>query len=103
MAELKPCPFCGSNKLKIEHKSTSIYKANLIGVDACTFSVRCNKCHARGATVTGYLRNAFYALTEEAQKVLATQELLENRAAEAWNRRTDQMHVIDDVSMWEEI
>lgn len=87
MAELKPCPFCGSTKLKIEHKSTFISKLALSGVDAYTFSVRCNKCHARGATVTGYLRNAFYAITEEAQKVLATREQLESKAAEAWNRR----------------
>ena len=87
MAELKPSPFCGGTKLKIEHKSTSIYKADLRGVDAYTFSVRCNKCHARGATVTGYLRNAFYAMTEEAQKVLTTREQLESKAAEAWNRR----------------
>lgn len=87
MNELKPCPFCGGEKLKVELKVSSMYKAGLKGVEPYTFSVRCNKCHARGSTVSGYLRNAFCSLTEEAEKVLETREQLENKAIEAWNRR----------------
>ena len=87
MTELKPCPFCGGEKLKIEHTASSMYKSGLIGVEPYTFSVRCNKCHARGATVFGYLRYSVRNLSEEAEKVLETREQLESRAIEAWNRR----------------
>lgn len=34
---LKPCPFCGSDKLKIDNRKG-------------TYSIRCNRCHARGCT-----------------------------------------------------
>lgn len=88
MAELKPCPFCGGMKLKIEHKAAQSYKRRQ-GVEQYTFSVRCNKCHARGGTITAFLRNAFYALSDEAAKIMETREQAEARAAEAWNRRAD--------------
>lgn len=45
--KLKPCPFCGSTKLKINQKST---KHN--GEKAYVASIRCNVCHARGGAVT---------------------------------------------------
>lgn len=37
--ELKPCPFCGWDKLKLDKKQRN---SNV------TYSVRCNRCHARG-------------------------------------------------------
>lgn len=36
---LKPCPFCGSNKLKVDKNTRN---------GRITYSVRCNICHARG-------------------------------------------------------
>ena len=87
MNELKPCPFCGGEKLKVEHKVSSMYKAGLKGVEPYTFSVRCNKCHARGTTVFGYLRCGICGLSEDAEKVVETRGQLENKATEAWNRR----------------
>ena len=39
--ELKPCPFCEYDKLKLDQKTRG---SNI------TYSVRCNRCHARGGT-----------------------------------------------------
>lgn len=48
--KLKPCPFCGSTKLKIDKKSKLV---NYRHVAIFTVSVRCSCCHARGGTVSG--------------------------------------------------
>lgn len=64
--ELKPCPFCGSNSLKIESK----HSAKGDNEKTYTATVRCNKCHARGGT-------ASYTARIETLK----------RAVDLWNRR----------------
>jgi hypothetical protein len=54
MAELKKCPFCGSEKLKIDSKSGQIHYYQKNGMSPwqhVVFSVRCNKCNARGGAV----------------------------------------------------
>ena len=38
------CPFCGSDKLKIDSKRGTIRR----GKQRVSLSVRCNSCHARG-------------------------------------------------------
>lgn len=68
--ELKPCPFCGSYKLKLEKKATK-YK----GYKAYVASIRCNSCHARGGTVTNL--TIPYAINED----------VEREAYSIWNRR----------------
>lgn len=89
MAELKPCPFCGSTKLKAERVvKTTNYSRNH-GLDNVVCSVRCNKCHARGSTESGYTRNAMYTLTEEGAKLLEPMAQIEARAIAAWNRRAE--------------
>ena len=48
---LKVCPFCGSNKLKIESKNGKINYYEKDGMkiwQRVTYSVRCNSCKARG-------------------------------------------------------
>ncbi len=54
MDNMKPCPFCGGNKLKLDKKS-KLAGHNGIGVriDRLTYSVRCNTCYARGGAVGG--------------------------------------------------
>ena len=69
---LKPCPFCGSKKLKLEKKRT-VYKRH----KAYTASVRCNCCHARGGTVINL--TIPYAVIED----------VEATARKRWNRRND--------------
>ncbi len=85
--ELKPCPFCGSTKLKIESKhKLAGYNGLDMRVENRTFSVRCNVCHARGGAVGGKvilgrlgdLKLPSYATTEYE---------ITRKAIEAWNRR----------------
>jgi hypothetical protein len=85
--KLKPCPFCGSEKVKIEgkNKKALFYE----GLEHRTYAVRCNKCHARGGTASGYIRNLFYHLTERGKELMETEYQIRCRAVEAWNRRAD--------------
>lgn len=91
--ELKCCPFCGSTKLKINSKST---KAGYNGRDnivyRATYSVRCNKCHARGGAIGGkvlslenYPINIPYSLPSWA----TTWQELKAKAVAAWNNRLE--------------
>ena len=74
--ELKNCPFCGGEKLKIDSKSRK---------DTEVYSVRCNKCHARGGTVSisikGVLKNCGYGVLRELR------EQAKVKAIKEWNRR----------------
>lgn len=71
MNELKPCPFCGSDKLKLVKKRTTYH-----GHKAYVASVRCNCCNARGGTVTNL--TIPYAVKED----------VEAEATRRWNRRS---------------
>lgn len=72
--KLKPCPFCGSDKLKVDSKRTFNYSTR-----RCSVSVRCMKCHARGSTVGIDMPTDKYN----------EREICESAAIEAWNRRTN--------------
>lgn len=73
MAELKPCPFCGGTKLKIDSK-----RASQCGKTAhCYVSVRCMKCHARSPVVGINMPNGHYN----------EREICKTAVIEAWNRR----------------
>lgn len=85
--ELKPCPFCGSDKVKVEGKTKKALSYE--GLEHRTYAVRCNKCHARGGTASGYIRNSFYHLTERGKELMERECEIRNRATEAWNRRAD--------------
>ena len=91
--KLKSCPFCGSNKIKIDSKCI---RAGYNGVDdivyRATYSARCNKCHARGGVSSGkvislenYPKDIKYPLPTWA----TTWEELKAKAVEAWNRRDE--------------
>jgi hypothetical protein len=80
--KLKPCPFCGSDKLKTDGTSgpTHYYeKDGMKNWKIIVCSVRCNKCHARGTTVSTAVDTTknYY---EELQQ-------LRERASKAWNVR----------------
>ena len=86
--ELKPCPFCGSTKLKVERKSRRVGWTGLdVPVNNMTYSVRCNKCHARGPAGGG--RVLLYTLNLPLPKWAKTQAELHEQAIEAWNRRAN--------------
>ena len=80
--KIEPCPFCGSNKTKIEYKGKDI---NYRHVRTITMSVRCNRCHARGGTVSGEVPN--YTFGKPDSKKLTTIKDLEKLAIERWNGR----------------
>lgn len=51
LENLKQCPFCGGNKLKLDSKNSRVFDMELRRkVDKPTYSVRCSKCFARGGT-----------------------------------------------------
>lgn len=85
MTDLKPCPFCGSTKLKIERKRSR----NVGRTEMHTYSVRCNVCHARGSTVSGRIMSDPWALCSQTSEWFMTDEMLEEKAVEAWNRRAE--------------
>jgi hypothetical protein len=88
--ELKPCPFCGSTKLTIDYKSTSVGH-NGLGqrVERHTYSVRCNVCHARGGTVGGKVVSHYRFLKEKLPEWETTDDVLRNKAILTWNNRKD--------------
>lgn len=73
--KLKPCPFCGSTKLKIDSKRTFNYSKR-----HCSVTVRCMKCHARSPVVGISMDKNQYN----------ERELCESQAIEAWNRRVSE-------------
>ncbi len=80
--KLKPCPFCGSTKLKIDNKCKLIHYKHTV---YCTTSVRCSCCHARGGTTSGEVPCDLVPPTT-ADK-LTDYKALEENAVKAWNRR----------------
>ena len=88
MSELKPCPFCGGTSLTVDSKAKEVGSNGLdIPVDNVTFSVRCNKCHARGATAGG--RVLRYTLGYDIPKWAKEKHKLYEQAIEVWNRRVE--------------
>ena len=73
--QLKPCPFCGSEKLKIDSKRTFQYGNK----KHCFITVRCNKCYARSPVVGINMPDGQYN----------EREICEEAVIEAWNRRVD--------------
>lgn len=80
--EIRECPFCKGNKLKVEYKNSNKIKyINLIPYHTVTASVRCNKCHSRGPTVSmNYLAGNSY-------DHMRVEEDLRIRACNIWNNR----------------
>ena len=89
--DLKPCPFCGSTKLKLESKQKLVgYNGLDMRVEHRTYSVRCNICYARGGTVGGKVIQDHRLRSDLPLPTYATtDESLKNGAIEAWNRREE--------------
>lgn len=87
--KLLPCPFCGSTKLKVDQKASSNTKWNP-ETGRCdklvVVTVRCNKCHTRGPTVSMYA--GWYDRPAQ---------VLNNAAIEAWNQRIEKEVANDTI------
>lgn len=97
MTELKPCPFCGSTKLKIESKGKNVGWTGIDArVDFHTYSIRCNVCHARGGTAGGkVITSHLYIYRDNMPSWAITREELRQKAIEAWDRRYTPPEEID--------
>lgn len=73
--ELKPCPFCGSEKVKVMLEHDSI-------CGRCWF-VQCENCHSKGTSI---VESMYRQEPEEAYEQIINAT---NKAKDAWNRRAD--------------
>lgn len=87
--DLKPCPFCGSTKLKLESKQKlGGYNGLDMRVENRTYSVRCNVCHARGGAVGGKVVPEMKLRPDlDLPSWATTDDALKEKAIVAWNRR----------------
>lgn len=69
---LKPCPFCGSSKLKVDKNTRNV---------RIIYSVRCNSCHARGGA------SGFEKFMPESDAFVKRMNEHINLAIEKWNVR----------------
>ena len=93
MTELKPCPFCGGTKLKIDRKSRLAGRNGLdMRVEMHTYSVRCNHCHARGGAAGGRVIYTPWTRCAPPPDWATTDKALEEKAIEAWNKRAEEVH-----------
>ena len=84
--ELKPCPFCGWERASLTGRK--IVRGYLWdrGVYKYIVSVKCNKCHARGSSVSGLVPNHITECKVPDNK-LDSYKGLEQSAIDKWNRR----------------
>lgn len=76
----RACPFCGSDKLTVDSKKNGHphrRKSDSVLAYTHTASIRCNKCHARGPTVSVSLAEHEYGAVD----------MLKDKAFEAWEKR----------------
>ena len=79
--ELKPCPFCGGEKLDYSEKRVYCDSSTNVYYHAAIY---CRKCHAYGRRV---LSEKAWCRDYTAQQALLNG--LREKAIEAWNRRVD--------------
>lgn len=84
--ELKPCPFCGNKKVKLNYHQSKYYGENDYGAKKIKFTgyIVCTKCLSRGKPVSVVYDEVLCTgwVNELKDKMLPL-------AAEAWNRRVD--------------
>lgn len=97
MKNMKICPFCESDKLKIDMKKKGTRYFGIGQLENYTASVRCNVCHARGGAVSGFVRNRRFIDKDDWLKDEISIEELERRAVEKWNTRKPEEAVVAEL------
>ncbi len=93
MHDIKPCPFCGSQKVKLAkktHNYTSSYDERCIKY--VKYSVRCGTCYARGGLACGFVGNYDNFVNDVSalyHAKIATDKELQAKAIELWNERDE--------------
>lgn len=84
MDKLKPCPFCGGKKVRLNYRQTKYYGQNCFGAKKIKFTgyIVCNKCLSRGKPVSVISDNVGCRGWGK-----ELEEKLLPLAAAAWNRR----------------
>ena len=84
---IKPCPFCKSQKVKLDGKSVLTGFNGLDRrVERETYSMRCNVCHARGPTVSGKVIQGNLPCGAEIPSWATDRKTIMRKAIEAWNQ-----------------
>ena len=79
MAELLPCPFCGSTDIRYSLKITGRFDVRYHA------SMYCNKCHCYGArTLTEKVNHNDY----KGRHQIEQDETIKQKAVDLWNTRT---------------
>ena len=97
MKNMKICPFCESDKLKIDMKKKGTRYFGIGQLENYTASVRCNVCHARGGAVSGFVRNRRFVDKDDWLKDEISIEELKRRAVEKWNTRKPMEAVVSEL------
>ena len=88
---LKPCPFCGSKRLKVCKKNNGTKYVNEFSrrIERHTYSVRCNACYARGGAVGGLVpdRPTESGVYRGVSGEITTDKDLQDEAIRLWNGR----------------
>lgn len=89
MENMKPCPFCGKQKTKVETKQSLYRHLHRQRIESVTASVRCTCCFARGPAAGGKVSDAYREVPYDPEEtcILTTYEELKKRAIDAWNKR----------------
>lgn len=98
MSEIKAihCPFCKGTKMRIEMKKKGerYYGEGKI-LENYTATVRCNCCHARGSTVSGWVRNRKFVDEKEWLENEIDVSELHKKAVEVWNTRKPMQEICE--------
>lgn len=92
MQDMKPYPFCGNPKVKLAKKTHNCTSSDGRRIKYVKYSVRCGVCYARGGLASGLVGdygNCENDVPAPYRNKIATDDELQEKAVELWNRRIE--------------